>query len=171
MKSKIHVLFLFIIVLFLMACDKKDTDMSLNKESIDFVFKAEMETESWIGTKNSSYFDKRSNEYFLFVSNQDSFYLQEESFKISIDKSKILIGAKLRDFDATLASIIGGDCIAWRYEKTENAEESYVIINEIDTVSKRLSGEFEIKLKDARSTEDYYMNFIDGEFELHYMYY
>lgn len=169
MRTSIIMNIVFIIGLFLMACDKKETDMLLSKESFDFVFNAEMETESWIGTRSSSYFDKSSNEYLLFVSKQDSYYYQEESFKISIDKSKILLGEKLRDFGASLANIIGGDGVSWIYEKTENKEESYIIINELDTVNKRIGGEFEIKLKDARSTEDYYMNFKNGEFDLPYV--
>lgn len=97
---------------------------------------------------------------------QDPVYFQEENLNILIDNNKIVIGEKLRDFDAELSFIIGGDGVAWRYEKTENIEDSYIVINELDTVNNRIKGEFEIRLLDARNTDEYYMNLKKGEFDL-----
>jgi hypothetical protein len=99
---------------------------------------------------------------------EDSVYFQEEALNIFIDNKKILIGEKLRDFDAKLSFVIGGDGVAWRYEKTKNIEDSYIVINVLDTVNNRIRGEFEIRLKDVRNTEEYYINLKKGEFDLPY---
>jgi hypothetical protein len=95
---------------------------------------------------------------------EDSVYFQEDALNLSIEHEKIKLGEKLQDFDARLSLIIGGDGVAWTYEKTDVIEESFIIINRLDTISKIIKGEFEIRLKDARSTEEFFMNLKKGEF-------
>lgn len=135
-------------------------------ESADFTYKAIKDNGIWSATKTWSYFNKMENEFILNGGMEDTEYFQEEDLNIHIEKEKIILGDKLRDFDAGFYFVIGGDGVAWRYEKTENPEESYLIIHSLDTVNKRISGEFEIRLKDDRSLEDYYMILSKGEFSL-----
>ena len=159
---------LIILSLILFACEKNNDDNSLNHESLDFLLKAEKDGESWVATKTWSYFNKKYDKFTLSGAMEDSVYFQEEALNIFIDNKKIVIGEKLRDFDAKLSFIIGGDGVALRYEKTENIEESYIIIKELDTANNRIRGEFEIRLKDKRNTDEYYMNLKKGDFNLPY---
>jgi hypothetical protein len=159
---------LIILSLILFACERNDDNNSPKHESLDSVLKAEKDSKSWIATKTWSYFNKKYDKFTLSGAMEDSVYFQEEVLNIFIENKKIVIGEKLRDFDAQLSFIIGGDGVAWRYEKTENIEDSYIIINELDTVNNRIRGAFDIRLKNARSTEKYYMNLKNGEFDLTY---
>jgi hypothetical protein len=159
---------LIILGLILFACERNDDENSLKHESLDSVLTAEKDSESWVATKTWSYFNKKYDKFTLSGAVEDSVYFQEEALNIFIEHKKIVIGEKLRDFDAQLSFIIGGDGVAWRYEKTQNIEDSYIIINELDTVNYRIRGEFEIRLKDARNAEEYYMNLKNGEFDLSY---
>jgi hypothetical protein len=113
-------------------------------------------------------FNEKDDIFTLAGAMEDSVYFQEEVLNILLKNKKIAIGEKLRDFDAEWYLMVGGDGIAWIHRKTENVEDSYIIINKIDTANNRIMGEFEIRLKDARHGEDYYMNFKKGEFELPY---
>lgn len=168
MRNSKILLKLLIISLILFACEKEDDNKSLQQESSDFIFKAEKDNESWVATNAWGYFNKMDSGYTLSGAMEDPNYFQEEDLNIFIEQEKIVIGEKLRDFDARLSFIIGGDGVAWRYEKTESFKESYIIINELDTVNNRISGEFEIRLQDARSSQDYYINMTNGEFSLTY---
>jgi hypothetical protein len=159
--------FIFLSVI-LTACERNDDIMSLKLKSSDFVFKAERNNESWNATKTWTYYSEKSDQFTLSGAVEDSVYFQEEALNIFIDNKKIVIGEKLRDFGAQLSFIIGGDGVAERYVKTENIEDSYIKITALDTANNRIKGEFEIKLKDAANTKEYFINLKNGEFDLPY---
>lgn len=159
---------LIILTLFLFACEGKNDDNSPENESHDFILKAEKDSKSWVATKAWSVLSNKDDKFTLSGAMEDSVYSQEEALRITIDQNKIAIGEKLRDFDASLSFIIGGDGIAWSYEKIEDIKESFILINELDTVNKRIKGEFELWLKDSINGAKYYMILKNGEFDLPY---
>lgn len=157
-----------ILSFFLFACDRMDDDNSPKSKSHDFVLKAEKDSTDWVANKTWSVFNNKDDKFTLSGAMEDSVYSQEEALRITIDQNKIAIGEKLRDFDASLSFIIGGDGIAWSYEKIEDIKESFILINELDTVNKRIKGEFELWLKDSINGAKYYMILKNGEFDLPY---
>ncbi|MBN2613198.1 MAG: hypothetical protein JXB00_16715 [Bacteroidales bacterium] len=133
-----------------------------------FVFKADKENEPWIASKVWGYFNKMNNKITLSGAMEAPVYYQEEALNISFGKDKFIIGERRRDCVARLSFVVSGDCVALSYEKTSNPDESYFIINELDTVNKLVSGEFEIRLKDNRSSGNYYIMMKNDEFSLSY---
>lgn len=158
---------LFIVCIILFSCEKEDNNLP-KQEPSDFLFKSEINNESWLATRTWGYFNEMNSMFSLTGAKEDSVYFQEEDLSLFIMEEKIKIGEKLRDFDASLSFIIGGDGLVWRYEKTENPNESYLIINEYDSIHNRISGEFEIRLIDIKNDEEHYFNLKNGEFNMTY---
>ncbi len=158
--------FLFIASVFF-SCEK-NSDNDLSQETVDFTFRADKNDTVWIATKVWGYYDIHDDEFSIIGAKEDSIYFQEEDLRITISRDEIRIGEKIRLFDSELSYVIGGDIVFWSYEKTENNEDSYLIINKLDTIAKQIRGEFEIKLKDPRSEQDNYVTMTNGQFRVSY---
>ncbi len=158
------ILKLFIFCFILVSCNKNDDDDISNQ----FIFQAEKGGELWNATKAGVFYDKEDNILNLSGRVEDPNYFQEEVVHISFNPDLILLGKKLRNFEATHYFVIGGDVATWRYVKTESLEESYIIINKFDTAAKQIIGTFEVRLKDENSNDDNFVYLANGEFSLYY---
>ncbi|MBS2212108.1 hypothetical protein KEM09_11880 [Carboxylicivirga mesophila] len=135
-------------------------------EVADFVFKAEKDNQTWLATRSWGYLNEKFDELSISATVEDPDYYQEEAMTIKINKASIEPDKKLMDFDASLAFIIGGDGVAWRYESIKG-EQTYLIIHHVDEENKRVRGAFQIKFADSSSDGEPII-MTDGVFDVAY---
>ncbi|MBN2350654.1 MAG: hypothetical protein JXJ22_17590 [Bacteroidales bacterium] len=150
------------------SCTKNDNEDELKNEFEEFVFTAKKNDEKWTATKGWGYFYKGSRDIVFTGAAEDSVYYQEEDLSLSVNYEDLTIGQKNRNIDASFRFVVGGDQVALSYIKTDNPDDSYIIIEKIDTVNKIIEGKFIVSLKREYVDDDTIIRMTNGRFNMKY---